>query len=244
MKEGVVSSIPKEITFGSLWKQTWERMRGNWGKLILAGLIQILIVSGANFIPVLCFVSGLLLFPLTVGLMKCSLCVAQQKEWEIEQLFDPFNEYFRMLWGLIRMTLVIFLFYLLLILPGIIAGLAYAVTYYVMLEEKDLPVKECMRKSAFLMKGYKWKLFLYGFLFSCIGAVVTICTLGIGLIFLIPFAGVFMANFYVEIKAGKEPDPGLLPPPENKSPEGAEKRPDTPETSDAPGEKTPFPAEQ
>ena len=50
-----------EITFGSLWKQTWEKMRENWGKLILAGLIQILIVSGANFIPVLCFVSGLLL---------------------------------------------------------------------------------------------------------------------------------------------------------------------------------------
>ena len=194
-----------EITFGSLWKQTWEKMRGNWGKLILAGLIQILIVHGANLLSVISVVSGIVLFPLTVGLMKCFLCVAQQKAWGIEQLFDPFNEYFRMLWGFLRMTLVIFLFFLLLIIPGIIASLAYALTYYVMLEEKDLPVKECMRRSAFLMKGYKWKLFLYGILFSCIGAIVTICTLGIGLFFLVPFTGVFMANFYVEIKAGKTP---------------------------------------
>ncbi|MBO5725142.1 MAG: DUF975 family protein [Lentisphaeria bacterium] len=195
---------PEKITFSSLWQETWEKMRNNWGKLILVSLLQSLITVGAGRFPVLCIFPGLLLFPMTAGLMLCSLRTARQETWSVEQLFEPFNDYFRMLWGSIRIFLMVFLFTLLLIIPGIIAQFAYSMTIYVMLDEKDLSVKECMKKSTFLMKGYKFKLFLYSFLFSSIGLIVTLCTLGIGLIFFVPFTGVFMANFYNAVKAEKE----------------------------------------
>lgn len=201
----VYDSTINVISFGSIWKRTSESMRNNWGRAILALFITVLIYSGAGFIPFLNFFTGLLLFPLTVGVMLCFLRIARHEEWTMEQLFDPFNEYFRMLWGYIRLTLVVLLFYLLLIIPGIIATLAYALTYYVMLDEKELSVKECMRKSAFLMQGYKWKLFLYGFLWSCIIAVVCVLTLGIGLFFLLPFVNAFWANFYVMVRENKTP---------------------------------------
>lgn len=210
MEGNICTDTANEITFGSLWRRTWDCMRTNWGKSIGVCLIQTLIFYGASSFPIFSILSGLLLFPLTVGIILFFLKLVRREELNISLIFEPFNEYGRMLWGYIRVTIFIFLFTLLLIIPGIIKTFAYALTYYVMLDHKELSVKECMDKSVELMKGYKFTLFLYGILMSCIGAGLIICTLGIGLFFFIPFASAFMANFYNSIKEQKEtPEPEI-----------------------------------
>ena len=54
------------------------------------------------------------------------------------------------------------------------------------------------------MYGHKWQFFGYSLLFSLISFFGVLCTLGIGLFWLIPWAGSFMASFYESVRRRPE----------------------------------------
>lgn len=102
-------------------------------------------------------------------------------------------------------TLVIaILVYLGLTILFIYIEMIYSMTPYIIFRNnEDIDAISSMRYSRELMKGYKWNLFV--FILSFIGwAILSICTLGIGFLFLAPYVKVSVANYYLELVKVKE----------------------------------------
>jgi uncharacterized membrane protein len=73
-------------------------------------------------------------------------------------------------------------------------------TIYIMLDKPEYTAKEAMTESIQIMYGHKLQFFGYSLLFGLIAFSGTILTLGIGLIWLIPWSASFMASFYDSIR--------------------------------------------
>ena len=201
-------STVQQICFSSLAKNSWQALSGKWGITIGIFLIAVSIQTAANYVPVLGAFSGWLLFPLTAGVTLFMLRVVRNEQpLDIGLIFDPFNQYWRFVWGNLRMGIFTFLWTLLLIIPGIIAGIRYSMTVYIMLDKPDCTAKEAMTESIQIMYGHKLQFFGYSLLFGLIVFSGAILTLGIGLIWLIPWSAAFTASFYDSIRIR----PKLLP---------------------------------
>lgn len=113
--------------------------------------------------------------------------------------FDRFKEGF--LQHLLR-TLYVFLWSLLFIIPGIVKGLAYSMTPFIMAENPDMTAKEAIKASQELMDGHKGELFTLGLTFF---GWLLLCalTLGIGSFFLNPYMNAAYAAFYRDITESK-----------------------------------------
>lgn len=113
-------------------------------------------------------------------------------------LFGHFNR----LWDGIKMQLVmgaVLLFWtLLLIIPGIIAAYTYAMVPYLMAEFPELGIRNCMRESARIMGGNRWRLFCLEC--SFIGwNLLSILSFGILSLWIAPYANAATAAFYLEV---------------------------------------------
>lgn len=81
--------------------------------------------------------------------------------------------------------------------------LYYAAEYTIISDHDDIGVIDSMRLSRKLIKGRKWK--LIGLQLSFIGwGILSIFTLGIGLLWLAPYMQVSLVNFYLELLNDKE----------------------------------------
>lgn len=96
----------------------------------------------------------------------------------------------------------VILWSLLLIIPGIIASLAYSQAYYIYKDSEangeNLTVMDCISRSKELMAGYKGKLFLLELSFigwHLIGAL----TFGLGYLFITPYIQTAKAVFYNDL---------------------------------------------
>ena len=91
------------------------------------------------------------------------------------------------------------LFYLLLLIPGIIKAYAYSQAMYILAENPHLSAREVLRRSEEMMDGHKMDLFLLGL--SFIGWVLlTVVTFGIASIWAIPYAEAAYTNFYKKLR--------------------------------------------
>ena len=188
------------MRFSELWRRSFQILKGNWGKAILASLIHTAITGSVGELKSYGTLLSVLLSPLTAGLQLFFLRLAEKGENDLKNLFQPFNDYTRFLWAAVRMMIFTLLWTLLLIVPGIIAGLRYSQTIFLMLDDPGLNAAEAMKKSALLMKGHKWRLFCYLFVLVVLLILTAVCTLGIGLIWYVPFMHAFAANFYLSLR--------------------------------------------
>ena len=146
----------------------------------------------------------LLIVPLGFGFMITFLEYMRGigRENMVPSPFRCFKDYGHYLGTSALMTVFIFLWTLLLIVPGIIKGYAYAMTPYIMHDNPELSADDCINRSMEMMNGYKWKLFCLDL--SFLGWVLLgIITLGIGLLWVSPYMECSHAKFYEELK-GRE----------------------------------------
>lgn len=104
----------------------------------------------------------------------------------------------------ILVTIFTTLWTLLLIIPGIIMGLAYSMTPYIVndMAENNKPVSslEAISESRHLMKGHKLELFFFNL--SFVGwFLLGIISCGIGLLWIIPYYSTAKAEFYRNLAA-------------------------------------------
>lgn len=120
-----------------------------------------------------------------------------------------FKNYWHKVWGMFLMNLFILLWSLLLIIPGIVKAFSYAMTPYILEERPELSAGEAIDHSRAMMKGHKFDLFwLY---LSFLGwGILCIFTLGIGLLWLLPYMQTSVASFYEDVKADYELNGGLV----------------------------------
>jgi len=110
----------------------------------------------------------------------------------------------------------------LLVIPGIVAVLRYALAPYLLAQKPDLSYPAAVQMSKVLMRGYKEKLFWLEL--SFIGyMLLSVLTCGIGFIFLIPYMKAAQTEFYREriavhdaelLRQQKENQAALEQPPE------------------------------
>lgn len=187
-----------------LMQQARETLAGKWGVAIGASLIYMIVVGASKFVfPIVGPI--ILCGPMALGFAIFSLNFSRKKPAEIGQVFDGFKRFGQAIIALLWNWLFVFLWTLLLIVPGIIAAISYSQMFFIMADE-GIGAKEAMKKSKNIMKGNKWK-------FVCLGLrffgwfVLSLLTFGVGFIWLVPYMQIAMTKFYDDITGKLVPNP-------------------------------------
>lgn len=179
---GAVSSGGTEIDLESYRNSfVWEYIV----YLILAAIVMVVVF----------FILGSIV---GVGYAKFNLDLTDLKEPEIGTLFAYFPQWKTAVAAGALQALLIFLWSLLLVIPGIIARYSYAMTRYILAEHPELTASEALVRSKEMMTGNRWRLFCLQF--SFIGwDILAALTLSIGYLWLTPYMQAATAAFYREI---------------------------------------------
>ena len=95
---------------------------------------------------------------------------------------------------------------LLLIIPGIMASLSYAMAPFILAENPEMTASEAIAASKEMMDGHKWELFCLNF--SFIGwELLSMVTLGVGALVLNPYMNAAQAAFYCNLCPKALPQP-------------------------------------
>lgn len=162
--------------------------------LPLFALIVTLIVSVGIFAVVQFLIGG----AVELGLCRYTLDVIDRRDARYSALFTGFDNFGKAL-GLRCYTLLLTLLWsLLLIFPGIVAALRYAMAPFIMAEHPEIGVKEAINRSKKFMHGNKWRLLkLYLSFFGWF--LLSALTAGIGNFFLAPYVRTAVTAFYLEV---------------------------------------------
>lgn len=202
-------------------KQAREALVNNWGYSVLVTLIM----GAVNLIPDLIrtllgggpanamngqvsvtvqIILGLLtlfLAPLSFGFSWYFLALSRGSKERWTHLFEPFDVsiYLKMLGASLLIAIYTLLWSLLLIVPGIIKGIAYSQTPYILKDQPKLTINEAITKSRKMMNGHKGNYFLL--ILSFIGwGILGVLTLGIGFLWIEPYISTSSAVFYDSLK--------------------------------------------
>ena len=172
--------------------QAWSHLHGNWTPAVLGYLVMSLIMGALSFT-----VAGVLLVsgPLIAGYSLLTLNLVRSKGPKVENVFSCFSDFVRtfVLW--ITNELLIALWSLLFIIPGIIKSFSYSMSYYILLDNPELSANEARKRSMEMMQGNKWRLFCLNF--SFIGWILlSFLTFGILLFWVKPYMEAAKAEFY------------------------------------------------
>lgn len=114
---------------------------------------------------------------------------------------DLFSQFYRFGQGFAQQFLrglYIFLWSLLLVIPGIVKGFSYAMTPFIMTDHPELTASEAINRSKEMMNGHKWELFVLDLTF--IGwSILCALTMNLGHLFLNPYKNAAYAVFYRQI---------------------------------------------
>ena len=150
-----------------LMRMAREALAGKWGTATGATFLLFLIVIITSAIPIigLLIVYLFLLGPFKFGFSKFYLSVIRKQEVKIGLIFSGFNEFWNCFAANFMITFFIFLWSLLLVIPGIIAAFSYAMTFFIIVDNPEIGVLEAIKQSKKIMYGNRWKLFCLGWRF-------------------------------------------------------------------------------
>ena len=184
-KENMTDETYYREIFGGVPSSAWIMLAG-----ILMGFVAILMVWALVQLFVGSFVS--------LGLIQYNLNLIDGKDATVGQIFSKSFLFGKALWLRIRTAIFIFLWSLLLVIPGIIKAYAYSMAGYIMTENSEMSAKEAMEVSQQMMRGNKWRLFCLQF--SFIGwMILGTLTMGIGFLWVNPYMNAAITAFYDDI---------------------------------------------
>lgn len=186
-------------------------LENKWGNFVaitfvygfIIGITQIL--SGDKDSPAILHLIGLVLFilalPLTWGYQTLFLGAVRGGEATAKDMFEGYNKelFSRVLTTTLLYYVYVFLWSLLLLIPGCIKSYSYAMTPYILKDNPEMKNNAAIEESMRMMDGHKLELFLLDL--SFIGwAILSILTCGIGFLWLVPYMNMARVNFYEDLK--------------------------------------------
>ena len=146
-----------------------------------------------------------------LGYAKFLLKQHDRKELQFSDLFSQFERFGTGFAQQFLRTLYTCLWTLLFVIPGIVKGLSYAMTPFILEEHPEMTASEAIKASMKLMDGHKMDLFILGL--SFIGWSLLAClTMGIGYLFLTPYINAAYAAFYRNISGQRQEARSYVPP--------------------------------
>ena len=117
-------------------------------------------------------------------------------------LLDGFGMFPRVLFLIILQIVFIFLWSLLLVIPGIVAAYRYSFAVYVMIDHPEMSAMDCLRESKRLTTGYKRQLFLLDLSFIFWFLLTMIPIIGyIAQVYVTPYMESARVLYYEQIRA-------------------------------------------
>lgn len=176
-----IEATAEELVNSELFQKLFPILVGVLGVALVWILIN-LIIGGA----------------VTLGYAQFNLNLVDDREPRFLDIFS----HMRRLWEGFCMQffqgMLVLLWSLLFVIPGVIASYRYSMTPYILAENMDLSVMEAIAESKRLMRGNKWRLFCLEISFLCwdlLGAV----TFGLLSLWVKPYKEAAKAVFYREI---------------------------------------------
>lgn len=131
----------------------------------------------------------------STGFMWYCLGLARRQPGSYINLFDAFSDAGRVILTGILISVFVFLWSLLLIIPGIIAAYRYRMAYFILLDHPDVGALEAISMSKAMMRGHKMELFVLDL--SFLGwALLVPFTFGILGLWVAPYYTASIGNFY------------------------------------------------
>lgn len=190
-----------------------SKWTGNrWSTYVLIALIYYVIIAAITAMdsyPLIAWASGIVSLlvagPFTLSFAGISLNTVRGENIKLDMLFEGFKDFSRALVLYILNAVLIFLWSLLFIIPGIIKSYSYSMSYYILRDNPKISANEARKLSMTLMNGNKWRLFCLHF--SFIGwFILSIFTLGILLLWIVPYFNTAEACFYSSLVQSTEED--------------------------------------
>ena len=186
-------------------------LENKWGNFVaitfvygfIIGITQVL--SGDKDSPAILHLIGLVLFilalPLTWGYQTLFLGAVRGGDATAKDMFEGYNKelFSRVLTTTLLYYVYVFLWSLLLLIPGCIKAYSYAMTPYILKDNPEMKNNAAIEESMRMMDGHKLELFLLDL--SFIGwALLSLLTCGIGFLWLTPYMNMARVNFYEDLK--------------------------------------------
>ena len=182
-------------------KANFYKQRG----LCILAFVLYTVISGVLSGATVGIAALFLMPPLTVGFAYFSLRIYRGDACEIsDMLATGFRDYVKSLVGMLWMYLFTILWSLLFVIPGIVKGLAYSMTPYILAERDDVSARDALKESMDMTYGHKGEIFVM--ILSFIGWwILSGLTFGILAIFFTgPYMNTSLAGIYEELKKEQE----------------------------------------
>lgn len=191
------------MTRVELKNEAKEQIKGKIGILFLIFLIIAIIGVGSSFVPIVGWFATIIIMPaFNISLCMIFLNLAKREDISVGDVFKGFNITGKAVWLYIITNFFVFLWSLLLIIPGIIKTFSYSMASFILADNPELTAREALEESKRIMEGHKFDLFvlqLSFFWWYLLGAI----TFGIAYVYVVPYFESTMTNFYNEIKDRK-----------------------------------------
>ena len=170
--------------------------RGLFAGIAAAGLALYALIAAVAY-TALFFTLGSVI---QAGYTCFNLDLIDRRELSYGTLFRYFPHWKALALARLRVAIRVFLWSLLLVIPGIVASYSYAMVPYLMAENPDLSPREATEHSRAMMNGNRMRLFFLHF--SFIGwSILSLLTFGIGELWLRPYKQAAEAAFYRDLCA-------------------------------------------
>lgn len=189
-------------SYGNGWRQLWKYFL----ELFLIGIIAFVIgiptgmggwaagAAGAFLIVIGIFYGLLISNPVNYGFSFAYLKASRGDKLEIKDMFAAFQNYWNAVLANLLVGVIVFVGFVLIIIPGIIFACKLAFTPYLVVDRK-MEVIEAIKTSWTMTNGHAWKVFLIGLLAIPIFIAGAIC-FGVGIIIAYMWVTMALASLY------------------------------------------------
>ena len=187
-----------------------DRLKNNWGLALGIIIVCTLISCIPNLLAeidsesfaisiIIPIITLVITGPLTIGQCKFFINLANRSNPKFSDLWYGFNNMLRAIGVTLLVGVIVFIGSILFIIPGIILAFMYSQVYYIMAENPEMSIMNCLKESSRIMKGHKMDLFILELSFLGWGILMVI-TLGIAGLYVLPYYNATLTNFYLDIK--------------------------------------------
>ena len=179
-----------------------QRFKLQYSVAVLGVLITIAVISAASTVSL--GILAIFALPIYIGEAKLFMKLHIEEQTDLKVVFDGFNQkyYLNNVLVLVLRAIFIFLWTLLLIIPGIIKRYSYAMVPFILADDSidDNDRNNAITKSRELMNGHKFELFVIDITF--IGwFILSVLTFGILFVLYVqPYYIQTRAIFYSKLK--------------------------------------------
>ena len=191
------------MSTAELKQRAKESLKEKRKQIIIIQLIYTWLVFCCAFTTA-CYGFGTILYivlasPFMLGIHMCYLKLIRGQALQTNNVLDGIGNMGKSIVLNFGNTVLVWLWSLLLIVPGYIKQLSYSLSFYILADNPDMEPSDARDESIRLMEGNKMRRFKLEL--SFLGWILlSILTVGILLIWVIPYINATMAHFYEDLK--------------------------------------------